>query len=76
MAWPFAAPPDVPSDRAAALRAAFEATLKDPDYLAEAKQRQLEVNPMSGVTMEKLIRELHETPADVIAASKAALEAK
>lgn len=73
MAWPFAAPPDLPSDRAAALRAAFDATMKDPTYLAEAKQRQIEVNPMSGLAMEKFIRELYDTPADVVAATKAAI---
>jgi tripartite-type tricarboxylate transporter receptor subunit TctC len=76
MAWPFAAPPDIPHDRAAALRAAFDATVKDPEYLAEAKQRLLEVNPMSGLAMEKLIRELYDTPADVIAATKAAITEK
>ncbi|MCC6889751.1 MAG: hypothetical protein IT536_14560, partial [Hyphomicrobiales bacterium] len=73
MAWPFAAPPDIPSDRAAALRAAFDATMKDPTYLADAKERLLEVNPMTGVEMEKLIRELYEVPANVIAATKAAM---
>src|SRR4051794_18901910 len=37
MAWRFTAPPDLPKDRAAALRAAFDATTRDPEYLAEAK---------------------------------------
>jgi tripartite-type tricarboxylate transporter receptor subunit TctC len=73
MAWPFAAPPDVPSDRAAALRAAFDATMKDPEYLAEAKKRRMEVNPMTGPAMEKIIRELYETPAEVVAATRAAV---
>jgi tripartite-type tricarboxylate transporter receptor subunit TctC len=74
MAWPFAAQPDLPSDRAAALRAVFDATMKDPEYLADAKQRRLEVNPMSGLAMEKLIFEVHNTPADVVAAAKTAIE--
>ena len=73
MAWPIAAPPDIPADRAAALRTAFDATMKDPAYLAEAKERFLDVNPMRGVAMEKLIRELYEAPADVISATKAAM---
>ena len=47
--------------------------MKDPDYLAEAKQRQLEVNPMSGAAIDKLIAELYATPPDVIAATKAAI---
>src|SRR5262245_50109434 len=44
MGWPFAAPPELPRERADALRAAFDDTMKDPDYLAEAGQRRLEVN--------------------------------
>ena len=73
MAWPFAAPPDLPKDRAEALRGAFDATMKDPDYLAEAKQRKLEVNPVSGVALNQLIDELYATPPDVLAATKAAI---
>jgi hypothetical protein len=56
-----------------ALRAAFVATMKDPEYLAEAKQRRLEINPMSGAAIHKLIAELYATPADVIAATKTAI---
>ena len=47
-AWPFAAPPDIPADRAQALRDAFAATLKDPEFLADAKKIQIDVNPISG----------------------------
>jgi tripartite-type tricarboxylate transporter receptor subunit TctC len=73
MAWPFAAPPDLPADRVATLRTAFVATMKDPDYLAEAKQRGLEVNPMSGEAMEALVRQIYDSPAEVVAATKAAI---
>jgi tripartite-type tricarboxylate transporter receptor subunit TctC len=73
MGWPFIAPPDLPPERAAALRAAFDATMKDPEFLAEAKQRLLDVNPMSGVEIDKLVGELYATPADVIAATKAVI---
>ncbi|MCC6891004.1 MAG: hypothetical protein IT536_20950 [Hyphomicrobiales bacterium] len=74
MAWPFTAPPALPRERAAALRAAFDATMTDPDYLAEAKQRRIDINPMSGVAIEKLITELYDTPPDVIAATKSATQ--
>lgn len=73
MAWPFAGPPNLPADRAAALRAAFDATMKDPEYLAEAEKRKLEVNPMRGEAINHLIDELYATPADVVAATKAAI---
>ena len=73
MGWPFTAPPGLPKERADALRAAFDATMKDPDYLAEAQQRRLDVNPMSGAAIEKLIGDLYATPPDVIAATKTAI---
>jgi hypothetical protein len=39
---------DLPPEGAAALRAAFDATMKDAEYLAEAQQRQIDVNPTTG----------------------------
>jgi tripartite-type tricarboxylate transporter receptor subunit TctC len=71
MAWPFAAPPDIPADRAAALRLAFDATMKDPGFIAEATKQSFGVDPMKGVEMEALIRQLYATPPDVIAAAQA-----
>jgi len=73
MAWPFAAPPDLPVERTAVLQAAFQATMKDPGYLAEATQRGLEVNPMPGAAMQTLVQDLYDTPAAVVAAPKAAI---
>jgi hypothetical protein len=68
MGWPFTAPPDLRPERAAALRAAFDATMKDPEYLAEARQRQLD--PMTGIAIERLVKELYGTPPEAIAATK------
>jgi tripartite-type tricarboxylate transporter receptor subunit TctC len=73
MAWPFAAPPDLPADRAAALRTAFDATMKDPDYVAEAHKRKVEVNPMSGLAIAQLVSELYAAPPDILAATRAAI---
>lgn len=67
MARPFAAPPDVPADRIAALRAAFQQMLKDPDFLAETAKLRLDVHPMDGPTMERLLKEIYATPKDVLA---------
>jgi tripartite-type tricarboxylate transporter receptor subunit TctC len=66
IARPFAAPPGVPADRLAALRAAFDATMKDPQFLAEAKRLDLEVRPVSGAEVEKLIKEIYASPPDVV----------
>jgi len=71
MARPFVAPPGVPAERLAALRAAFEATMTDREFLAEAKQRGLEVNPVSGAEIDRLIDELYRTPTDTVAEVRA-----
>jgi tripartite-type tricarboxylate transporter receptor subunit TctC len=73
MGWPFLAPPDLPVERAQALRRAFDATMRDPEFLAEARQRLLDVNPMSGAEIDKLVDELYRTPPDVVAATKAVI---
>src|SRR5262245_43367732 len=65
-ARPFAAPPGVPADRAAALRAAFDATMKDAEFLAEAKKLNLDVNPLAGKTITELLTELYATPKNVV----------
>jgi tripartite-type tricarboxylate transporter receptor subunit TctC len=68
---PYIAPKAVPAERAAALRAAFDATMKDPQYLAEIKKQRLTVAPMNAAEVEAFIRAFYQTPADVIAAARA-----
>jgi tripartite-type tricarboxylate transporter receptor subunit TctC len=67
MARPFLAPPDIPEDRKAALRKAFDATMTDPEFLAEAEKTNLEVNPVTGPQIDTLLAEVYRTPKDVIA---------
>jgi tripartite-type tricarboxylate transporter receptor subunit TctC len=74
MGRPFAGPPGIPADRAAALRKAFDLTMKDPEFLAEAEKRGLEINPVSGRDVGKLIAELYQTPKDVVAEAREATE--
>src|SRR3954471_4240750 len=73
MGRPFIAPPGIPADRAAALRAAFDATMKDPEFVAEANARGQEVNPVSGAALDALIAELYATPRDVVEETKKAI---
>ncbi len=63
---PFVAPPGVPPARLKALRDAFAATMKDPEFLAEAKKMRLRVAPVSAEHLTKLIAELNATPRDVV----------
>ena len=73
MARPFAAPPGIPADRKAALIAAFDATMKDPEFLAEAKKLKIDVNPVTGPALDKLLAELYATPKDVVAKAAKAI---
>jgi tripartite-type tricarboxylate transporter receptor subunit TctC len=66
MARPFAGPPGIPADRKAALIAAFDKTMKDPEYLAEAVKMRIDVNPVSAAELDKLLAELYATPKDVV----------
>ena len=66
MARPFAAPPGIPDDRKAALIAAFDATMKDPEYLAEAKRLNMDVAPVSAAALDRLLAELYATPKNVV----------
>jgi tripartite-type tricarboxylate transporter receptor subunit TctC len=66
MARPFAAPPGLSAERAKALRDAFDATMKDPDFLAEMKKLDLEVRPQSGPKVEQLVKEVYSYPPDVV----------
>jgi tripartite-type tricarboxylate transporter receptor subunit TctC len=62
MGRPYLAPPGVPKDRADALRKAFADTMKDPDFLADAEKAQLEITPVAGDEVEKLVKDLYQTP--------------
>jgi hypothetical protein len=69
-AWPFMAPPGLPDDRKAALRQAFDDTMRDPGFLAETKASGLIVNPIDGAKLDALIAELYRMPKDVIDAAR------
>ena len=73
---PVATGPGVPADRVAALRKAFDDTLKDPEFIAEAKQQNAEIRPMTGEFLAKIIKDLIETPKDVRDRVKVAMEPK
>jgi tripartite-type tricarboxylate transporter receptor subunit TctC len=76
MGRPFLAPPNVPGERAAALRQAFMDTMKDKDFLAEADKAQLEITPVDGPAVEKLVREVYQTPPEIAAKAAKVLNPK
>jgi tripartite-type tricarboxylate transporter receptor subunit TctC len=62
MGRPYLAPPGVPKERVEALRQAFDATMKDPEFLADAEKAQLEITPVAGQAVEALVKETLQTP--------------
>jgi tripartite-type tricarboxylate transporter receptor subunit TctC len=73
MARPFAAPPDIPADRKAALIAAFDATMRDADFLGEAQKLNFEIHPVTASTIDALLAEVYATPKDVLARAAKAI---
>jgi hypothetical protein len=73
---PLAATPGVPAERVAALRKAFQETVKDPAFIADAAKEKLEVRPQTGDKIAEIIYGLLDAPADVRQRMKAALAAK
>jgi tripartite-type tricarboxylate transporter receptor subunit TctC len=65
-AWPLIAPPDVPKERIAILRRAFDSTMKDPVFLADAEKMQIEVDPVSGETMQQVVARIASFDRSVI----------
>jgi tripartite-type tricarboxylate transporter receptor subunit TctC len=63
---PFAAPPGTPGDRVAALGKAFDDTLTDPDFIAEAAKAQLEIEPMNGAAIAKMLARAYAAPKDIV----------
>jgi tripartite-type tricarboxylate transporter receptor subunit TctC len=74
MSYPFATSPEVPAERLQALRRAFDATLADPEFLADAKQQKLDVDPVSGDEIQALVRRVYASPPEVIARARAAIK--
>ncbi len=66
--------PDVPAARLAALRRAFDATMKDAAFLAEAAKAAIDISPSTGEDAEKIVASVLKTPPDVLARAKAILE--
>ncbi|MBX9739145.1 MAG: hypothetical protein K2X62_03690, partial [Beijerinckiaceae bacterium] len=65
MGRPFVLPPGVPQDRIDALRKAFDATMKDKDFLAEAQKQGMEIDPVSGARINELLDQVYSAPAEV-----------
>ncbi len=63
-------PPGVPQERVDALRAAFDATMKDPEFLAEAEKVQIPIEPNGGENLDKIAKQIVATQPSAIALAK------
>jgi tripartite-type tricarboxylate transporter receptor subunit TctC len=66
MGRPVVAPPDVPFDRVTALRQAFDATMRDQEFLADAGRMAIDIDPIDGKAVEQVLARLYATPKNVI----------
>jgi hypothetical protein len=73
LARPYVAPPEMPADRAKALRDAFMATMQDPEFMAEIEKLQLTIDPTSGEEMQRVVSEAYALPEAVIQKVRKAL---
>ena len=74
MSRPFMAPPGLPSERLALLRRAFADTMRDPVLLNEAQQLGIEIRPVSGEELEKLVTRVMASPDELAARARAVLQ--
>lgn len=63
---PYIAPPGLPADRLIALRRAFDATMADPEFVSEAERAGLEINPVKGEDVQKVVAEVYATDPAVV----------
>jgi tripartite-type tricarboxylate transporter receptor subunit TctC len=74
MARPFLGPPGIPEERKQALRQAFDRTMQDPQFHADAKRTGLYVHPMGGAEIDTLLRDIYATPKELIARAARAIQ--
>ena len=68
--WPTLMPPNVPQDRVTLVRNAYMNALRDPDLMASAKKQDLELDPLSGGEIQKIVERLYSYPREVVARAR------
>lgn len=69
----YIAPPDTPSDQVAILRSAFDATMADPQFLADADKLKISITPLSGQKVQELVAKIYATPRAIVERARAAI---
>jgi tripartite-type tricarboxylate transporter receptor subunit TctC len=71
--WPSIMPPGVPKDRVAAVRAAYNQMVKSPEFKAQAEKRKLELDPVTGEQIEKIVARIMSFPKPVVERAQKAM---
>ena len=71
---PYVLPPGTPKDRVQIMRKAFTETMKDPEFLADAKKSKLDIDPIGGEEVQKMIADMFKLPPALVARLKEALK--
>jgi hypothetical protein len=69
----YIAPPGVAPEALGILRTAFDATMRDPQYLAEADKMRIDISPLPGAKVQEIVQKLHATPKDIVEKARAAI---
>jgi tripartite-type tricarboxylate transporter receptor subunit TctC len=62
----YIAPPGTPAEQIATLRTAFDATMKDPQFLADADTVRIAITPLSGAKVQDIVQKLYATPKAIV----------
>lgn len=71
---PFLAPPELPPNRLAMLRGAFDATMGDAEFIEDARRQKLTLDPRTGTSLAALVQSIYETPQPIVDKVKALLK--
>lgn len=69
----YIAPPEIPAEPLSILRTAFDATMKDKQYLADAEKMKIDIEPLPGAQVQEIVLKLHATPQDIVRKARAAI---
>jgi hypothetical protein len=70
---PYFVGPGTPAELVATLRAGFDATMRDPQFLAEAEKTGIDISPLPGAELQEMVQKLYAAPKDIIERAKQAI---
>ena len=69
----YIAPPGLPAERLEALRSAFDATVRDRQFVSDAETIRIDISPLPGAQVQELVAKLYAAPKDIVARARQAI---